>query len=158
MMRRITGFTWFWFALMVLSAGVIVYSMIARPDSGGDNEPYRFQAEGQKLHLSAEISPFRPGLNEFDVAVWLPEQVKAPEDVKLTLRDLDEQDGKDIAVGIKPIQDAEDKDKNKYPGYRLYMYRAESDGLSSKGKWKLSIAVKDADGNPVVYGRELELK
>ncbi|SDN28383.1 copper transport protein [Paenibacillus sp. yr247] len=129
--------------VIVLLVGLITY-MAPIPV----NEPLQWHQMGEKVHVSADITPKIQGTNTFVAKVFLPEKAGKPKQVLMILRYLDD---KEIAPISVPLTVYEDKEKEESYGFAKFSYKAEGAYLPFRGNWELEMRVMDADDNETVY-------
>lgn len=131
---------------IVLLVGIITY-MAPIPV----NEPLQWHQMGEKVHVSADITPKIQGTNTFLAKVWLPEKAGKPKQVLMTLHYKDDQDIAPISV---PLSGFEDNTQEESYGFVKFSYKAQGAYLPFRGNWELEMRVMDADDNETVYHKE----
>jgi copper transport protein len=142
------------FALMLLITGIVGIFTFLNPFPA--NEPLHWHVMGEKIHMTAEISPNAPGTNDFSVQVWLPESSAAPKRVQLLLTSLDKEGRGPIEVPIAEGS-AVSKQPDLFTGFHRYDYSASGPYLSFPGRWKVQVRVLDAEDNETAYEKEMRL-
>lgn len=108
-----------------------------------DNTPVRFHKMGETRHFTVNITPNEPGANQFEVKIWLPEQLGEPTDVKLVLHSRDKQQLAPLEV---PLAIFEDTSYESFPGFVRTSYHAEQMDIPFPGKWTAELQVVDKSG------------
>ncbi|NOU99882.1 copper resistance CopC/CopD family protein [Paenibacillus planticolens] len=132
--------------IIVLLVGIITY---VAPIPA--NEPLQWHQMGEKVHVSADITPKIQGTNSFTAKVFLPENSGKPKQVLMILHYMDDKEIAPIAVPIAAYEDK--KDEESY-GFAKFSYRAEGAYLPFRGNWQLEMRVMDADDNETVYRKD----
>lgn len=132
--------------IIVLLVGIITY---VAPIPA--NEPLQWHQMGDKVHVSADITPKIQGTNSFTAKVFLPENSGKPKQVLMILHYLDD---KEIAPIDVPITAYEDKVEEESYGFAKFSYRAEGAFLPFRGNWELEMRVMDSEDNETVYKKE----
>ncbi|NOU75122.1 copper resistance protein CopC [Paenibacillus sp. LMG 31458] len=132
--------------IIVLLVGLITY-MAPIPV----NEPLAWHQMGEKVHVSADITPKIQGTNTFVAKVWLPEKAGKPKQVLMLLHYLDDKEMAPISV---PITMYEDSTQEESYGFVKFSYKAQGAYLPFRGNWELEMRVMDADDNETVYNKE----
>ncbi|MFD0697348.1 copper resistance CopC/CopD family protein [Paenibacillus sp. GCM10027628] len=112
------------------------------------NTPLTWHQMGEKVHVSADITPKVQGTNTFVAKVWLPEQAGKPKQVQMILH---YQDDKEIAPISVPIVAFDDKTQEESYGFQKFSYKAIGAYLPFRGNWDLEMRVMDNDDNETVY-------
>jgi copper transport protein len=116
------------------------------------NEKFRWHVMGDRVHMSAEISPRQPGRNTFIVKVWLNEKWGPPKQVSMVLHTINQKKIEAISV---PMMQIEDNMIEEDFGLKKFSYRAEGAYLPDRGKYQLEIRILDQGSQETVYQREL---
>ena len=106
---------------------------------------------GEKVHVSADITPKIQGTNTFVAKVWLPEKAGKPKQVLMLLHYLDDKEMAPISV---PVTMYEDNTQEESYGFVKFSYKAQGAYLPFRGNWELEMRVMDADDNETVYNKE----
>lgn len=140
-------------ALIVGIVGVFTY-MTPLPA----NEPLNWHVMGDetnKIHMTTLISPNTPGVNDFTVKVWLPEQLGKPKQVILKLRD---DKAPDIAPLEVPVTYTEDNVvEDSFGGLKKHTYKARGAYLPYPGYWSIEVRVMDSNDDETVYNRQIRI-
>lgn len=138
-------------AWMLLITGIVGVFTYMNPLPG--NTPLQWHVMGDKIHMTAQISPNAPGVNDFTVKVWLPEPLGKPKQVlaKLQLKD------SDIAPIEVPVAPFEDTSQDESYGMKKYSFKAKGPYLPYPGVWNLEIRVMDSEDNETVYKKEMKI-
>ncbi|KQO14645.1 copper resistance D family protein [Paenibacillus sp. Leaf72] len=134
--------------VITLIVGVFTY-MSPLPD----NTPVRFHKMGETRHFTVNITPNEPGTNQFEVKIWLPEQLGEPSEVKLVLHSRDRQQLAPLEV---PLAIFEDKSYESFPGFVRTSYHAEQMDIPFPGKWTAELQVVDKSGEKVEESIDFE--
>ncbi|MCS7460754.1 copper resistance protein CopC/CopD [Paenibacillus doosanensis] len=119
------------------------------------NEPLNWHVMGDKIHMTAQITPNVPGVNEFTVKVWLPEPLGKPKQMILKLHDAK---SKDIAPIEVPLEYAEDNSiEDNFGGLKKYTYKASGAYLPYPGYWDIEVRVMDSNDDETVYDKQIRL-
>lgn len=133
-------------ALILGIVGIFTY-LIPAPA----NEPLNWHVMGAKIHMTAQISPNAPGVNDFTVKVWLPEKLGKPKQVIMKLQSID---SPEIAPLSVPLEYFEDPSFEESFGMKRYSYKARGAYLPYPGHWKLEVRVMDSNDDETVYEKE----
>ncbi|WP_426449303.1 copper resistance CopC/CopD family protein [Paenibacillus sp. S-38] len=118
------------------------------------NEPLHWHVMGEKIHMTAQISPKVPGVNDFTVKVWLPEKLGKPKHVIMKLHSLDGPEIAPLVVPVEPFEDASFEDSY---DMKRYSYRVRGAYLPYAGRWKVEVRVMDSEDNETVYDSEIRV-
>lgn len=129
--------------IIMLLVGIITYIAPIPP-----NEPLQWHQMGEKVHVSADITPKIQGNNTFTAKVFLPEKSGKPKQVLMILHYLDDEEIAPIAV---PITAFEDQEQEESYGFAKFSYQAEGAYLPFRGNWELEMRVMDTEDNETVY-------
>ncbi|WP_231506365.1 copper resistance CopC/CopD family protein [Paenibacillus sp. UNC451MF] len=136
--------------LIVFIVGVFTY-LTPLPS----NEPLNWHVMGEKIHMTAQITPNVPGVNEFTVKVWLPESLGKPKQMILKLHDAN---AKDIAPIEVPLQYTEDVSvEDSFGGLKKHTYKAKGAYLPYPGYWDIEVRVMDSNDDETVYDKQIRL-
>ncbi|MCZ8516331.1 copper resistance protein CopC [Paenibacillus filicis] len=138
--------------LMLLIAGIVGVFTYLTPLPA--NQPLNWHVMGEKIHMTAQISPNAPGVNEFTVKVWLPEPLGKPKQVLMKLQQEGDAGIAPIEVPLSPFVD---QDFDESYGMKKYTYKAKGSYLPYPGKWELEIRVMDSNDDETVYDKELKI-
>jgi copper transport protein len=126
-------------AAILLAVGVLTY-LPPQPA----NEPLYWHEMGDKLHVTATITPNAPGTdNTFTVSVWLPKEAGDPKQVSLKLVSEDRPEVAPIEIPV--VQYEKTGDDPTYGPLQKFSYRAQGPYLPFAGQWKLTVTVRDAN-------------
>ncbi|UKS24678.1 copper resistance protein CopC [Paenibacillus sp. HWE-109] len=129
--------------VIVLLVGIITY-LAPIPV----NEPLQWHQMGEKVHVSADITPKIQGTNNFVAKVFLPENSGKPKQVLMILHYTDDAEIAPISV---PLALYEDKTQEESYGFAKFSYKAVGAYLPFRGNWDLEMRVMDPDDNETVY-------
>jgi copper transport protein len=118
------------------------------------NEPLNWHVMGDKIHMTTQITPDNPGVNDFTVKVWLPEALGKPKQVVLKLKD---NGSPDIAPLEVPLVYTEDTTVEEAYGMKKYTYKARGAYLPYPGYWSLEVRVMDSNDDETVYNKQIRL-
>ncbi|MCZ8523640.1 MULTISPECIES: copper resistance CopC/CopD family protein [Paenibacillus] len=118
------------------------------------NEPLHWHVMGEKIHMTAQISPKVPGVNDFTLKVWLPEKLGKPKDIVMKLHSLDGPDMAPLTVPVQPFEDSSFEDSY---DMKRYSYRVRGAYLPYAGRWKVEVRVMDSEDNETVYQSEIRV-
>lgn len=106
-------------------------------------DPFSYHRMGNSLHFTLYITPNGPGPNQVKLRVWLPEQLGAPAEVNLELRE----DAHPLRTPIVvPLQSDFSRDELSFPGFTETGYIAAKVELSSRGAWTAALTIIDQSG------------
>ncbi|MDR6878467.1 copper resistance protein CopC [Bacillus sp. 3255] len=132
--------------LIMLLVGILTYIAPIPP-----NEPLQWHQMGEKVHVSADITPKIQGNNTFTAKVFLPEKSGKPKQVLMILHYVDDEEIAPISV---PIAFYEDTEQEESYGFAKFSYRAEGAYLPFRGNWELEMRVMDTEDNETVYRKD----
>ncbi|MDO3678663.1 copper resistance CopC/CopD family protein [Paenibacillus ehimensis] len=132
--------------LMTLIVGVVGVFTYLTPLPA--NEPMNWHVMGEKIHMTAQISPNVPGVNDFTVKVWLPEKLGKPKHVIMKLQATD---NPEIAPLLVPVEYTEDVSFEESFGLKRHTYKARGAYLPYPGHWKVEVRVLDSNDDETVY-------
>lgn len=118
------------------------------------NEPLYWHVMGDKQHMTAQISPNAPGVNDFTVKVWLPEKLGKPKQVQMKLQ---AKETPDIAPFQLPLEPVEDASVEESYGMKRYTYKTRGAYLPYVGTWQLEVRVMDSNDDETVYQKEIRI-
>ncbi|GAB7056938.1 MULTISPECIES: copper resistance CopC/CopD family protein [Paenibacillus] len=136
-------------SLILGIAGVFTYLLPAPA-----NEPLNWHVMGEKIHMTAQISPNAPGVNDFTAKVWLPEKLGKPKQVIMKLQSVD---SPEIAPLMVPLESFEDPSFEESFGMKRHSYKARGAYLPYPGRWKLEVRVMDSNDDETVYEKEIRI-
>jgi copper transport protein len=150
---------WFKVDLILMVAVVSIVGLLTYAAPIPKNDPFNWHEMGEKAHLTLNISPNVPGVNTFEVEIWLPNQAGDPKQVELLLKNKDDQSIAPISI---PLQAIEDKNQTSseyesFDGFIKYAYRNEGPYLSFAGKWGLELNIYDDKGNEISFANEMRV-
>ncbi|NEW08159.1 copper resistance protein CopC [Paenibacillus sp. SYP-B3998] len=129
--------------IIMLLVGLITY-MAPIPE----NQPLQWHQMGEKVHVSADITPKVQGTNTFIAKVWLPEKTGKPKQVQMILHYTDDEEIAPITV---PLAAFVDKVQEESYGLKKFSYQGVGAYLPFRGNWDLEMRVMDSDDNETVY-------
>lgn len=135
--------------LMLLIVGITSIFTYLSPQPA--NEPLYWHVMGEKVHMTAKISPNAPGNNVFTVEVSMPQGSGEPKSVRLLLKNLDNEAVAPIEVSFS---DMTVDDSLEFIGLEQFNYETEGPYLPFAGRWMLEVRVMDPDDNEFVYEKE----
>jgi copper transport protein len=118
------------------------------------NDPLNWHVMGEKIHMTAQITPNNPGVNDFTVKVWLPEALGKPKQVILKMKD---SGTPDIAPLEVPLVYTEDTTMEEAYGMKKHTYKARGAYLPYPGYWDLEVRVMDSNDDETVYDKQIRL-
>ncbi|MFC6229864.1 copper resistance CopC/CopD family protein [Paenibacillus allorhizosphaerae] len=118
------------------------------------NEPLNWHVMGEKIHMTAQISPAAPGVNDFTVKVWLPDSLGKPKQI---IYKLQEQKSADIAPIEVPLEPFEDQSFDESYGMKKYSYKARGPYIPYPGYWNLEIRVMNSADDETVYEKTIRV-
>ncbi|UJF34448.1 copper resistance CopC/CopD family protein [Paenibacillus hexagrammi] len=137
-------------AVIILLVGLITY-LAPIPA----NEPLMYHVMGDKIHMTAEITPKVQGTNTFVTKVWLPEKLGEPKHVEMILHYVDDKNISPIQVPVAPYK--EEDQLESYGDLASYSYKVSGAYLTLRGNWDLEIRVMDSEDNETVYHKDFIL-
>lgn len=140
------------FVLMVGIVGIVGVLTFLNPFPV--NEPLHWHVMGEKVHMTAEISPKAPGPNDFTVTVWLPERMKGPKQVQMLLTNKDNKDMGAIQVPLAPGSRGNEP-PDFFSGFKKYVFTSSGPYLPFPGTWEVEVRVMDEDDNETVYDKDI---
>lgn len=138
-----------WMVCIALIAGIFTYLTPAPV-----NEPLYWHEmdSGQGRHLTVEMTPKAPGMNDIKVKVWLPETLGEPKHVILKITDLEDEQLAPLEV---PLTAIEDQSFEESWGMKKYTYTSRGSYLPYPGRWLLEVRVMDREDNETVDRQEI---
>jgi copper transport protein len=118
------------------------------------NQPLNWHVMGDKIHMTTQITPNVPGINDFTVKVWLPEDLGKPKQVLLRLSNLNMPDIAPIDV---PLTYTEDAVAEESYGLKKHTYTARGAYMPYPGDWRIVVRVMDTQDNETPYERQIRL-
>ncbi len=137
-------------SLIVVIVGIFTYLSPLPP-----NKPLQWHVMGERIHMTTQITPNAPGVNDFTVKVWLPEELGKPKQVILKLQERNS--SKEIAPLMVPLQPVEDTSADESYGMPKHTYKARGPYLPYPGHWKVEVRVMDREDNETVYEQEMRV-
>lgn len=119
------------------------------------NEPLSWHVMGEKIHMTAQISPNNPGVNDFTVKIWLPEELGKPKQVVLKLQDLRSPDIAPLEVPLKLTENNTGLEETY--GMKQYTYKSRGAYLPYAGYWKLEVRAMNSNDDETVYEKEIRV-
>jgi copper transport protein len=150
---------WFKVDLILMIAVVSIVGLLTYAAPIPKNDPFNWHEMGEKAHLTLNISPNVPGVNTFDVEIWLPTQAGTPKQVELLLKYKDDESIAPITVPLQAIKDMNQAsgEFESFDGFIKYAYRSVGPYLSFTGKWGLELIIFDAKDNEISYANEMRV-
>lgn len=121
------------------------------------NEPLNWHVMGEKIHMTAQITPNVPGVNDFTVKVWLPESLGQPKQVIMKLKDAKAPDIAPLEIPLRLTEDKSGIPEDSYGGLKKYMYTAHGAFLPYPGYWDIEIRVMDSNDDETVYDKQIRV-
>ncbi|MFD0678514.1 MULTISPECIES: copper resistance CopC/CopD family protein [unclassified Paenibacillus] len=120
------------------------------------NAPLYWHVMGEKIHMTTEITPNVPGINDITVKVWLPEKLGKPKQVLLKLRN---EGTPEIAPIEVPLSFTTEEEKAYEESYNMkkHMYKARGAYLPYPGYWDIEVRVMDSNDDETVYQKQIRL-
>jgi copper transport protein len=108
------------------------------------NEQLNFHQMGTEMHVTLRVTPNTPGDNQFNLKIWLPEQIGegVPKTVLLRMLPLDKEGMGFIDV---PLEVYADEEMDAFPDFKKSTYKAKCPYLPFAGEWKAQIRVTDSE-------------
>lgn len=124
---------------IVISVGVLTYQTPLPA-----NEQLNFHQMGTEMHVTLRVTPNTPGDNQFNLKIWLPEQIGegVPKTVLLRMLPLDKEGMGFIDV---PLEVYADEEMDAFPDFKKSTYKAKGPYLPFAGEWKAQIRVTDSE-------------
>lgn len=119
------------------------------------NEPLNWHVMGDKIHMTTQITPNAPGVNDFTVKVWLPESLGKPKQMILKLHDANAKDIAPIEVPLQYTEDASVEDS--FGGLKKHTYKAKGAYLPYPGYWDIEVRVMDSNDDETVYDKQIRI-
>jgi copper transport protein len=140
--------------VVVSIVGLLTYAAPLPP-----NQPLNWHEMGEKAHLSVNINPNIPGVNTFDVEIWLPVQSEKPKQVELLLQYKDDVSIAPISVPLQAIVETNQdlKADESFIGFKKYHFKSEGPYLSFAGRWGLELNIFDAKDEEISYTKEMRV-
>ncbi|MDF2960115.1 MAG: ycnJ [Paenibacillus sp.] len=120
------------------------------------NEPLNWHVMGEKIHMTTQITPNVPGVNEMTVKVWLPEKLGKPKQVILKLRNAGTPEIAPIEVPLSFTEEANAPYEESY-GMKKHTYKARGAYLPYPGYWDIEVRVMDSNDDETVYEKQIRL-
>ncbi|MFE5318584.1 copper resistance CopC/CopD family protein [Paenibacillus sp. NPDC056579] len=139
--------------LALLIAGIVGVFTYMTPLPA--NTPLNWHDMGETIHMTTQISPTTPGVNDFTVKVWLPEKLGKPKQVILKLQD---DKAPDIAPLEVPLVYTEDNVvEDNFGGLKKHTYKARGPYLPYPGYWNIEVRVMDSNDDEKVYKKQIRV-
>jgi copper transport protein len=119
------------------------------------NEPLSWHVMGDKIHMTAQISPNNPGVNDFTVKIWLPEELGKPKQVMLKLQDMRSPEIAPLEVPLKQTDNNNGMEETY--GMKQYTYKSRGAYLPYPGYWKLEVRAMNSNDDETVYVKEIRV-
>ncbi|SFL12680.1 copper transport protein [Paenibacillus sp. 1_12] len=119
------------------------------------NEPLSWHVMGEKIHMTAQISPNNPGVNDFTVKIWLPEELGKPKQVLLKLQDMRSPEIAPLEVPLKLSENNNGLEETY--GMKQYTYKSRGAYLPYAGYWKLEVRAMNSNDDETVYEKEIRV-
>ncbi|NOU91825.1 hypothetical protein GC093_01045 [Paenibacillus sp. LMG 31456] len=120
------------------------------------NEPLYWHVMGEKIHMTTQITPNVPGVNDITVKVWLPEKLGKPKQVLLKLRNAGTPEIAPIEVPLSFTTEDEKAFEESY-NMKKHTYKARGAYLPYPGYWDIEIRVMDSNDDETVYQKQIRL-
>ncbi|MFK7695598.1 copper resistance CopC/CopD family protein [Paenibacillus sp. HJGM_3] len=136
-------------AIIVVLVGLLTYISPVPP-----NEPLYWHEMGEKVHMTAKISPKVPGDNQIQVDVWMLEKTGQPKQVELYLRNKNKTDIAPISVPLQQSTVEKDQSSSDFEDeerYVKYTYKASGPFIPFAGDWELEFRAMDGQDDETVY-------
>ncbi|OXM85373.1 hypothetical protein CF651_17195 [Paenibacillus rigui] len=141
--------------LAVLIVGIVgIFTYLTPLPS---NKPLNWHVMGEKIHMTAQITPNVPGVNDFTVKVWLPEKLGKPKQILMKLQDAKASEIAPLEVPLVWTEDKSGVPEDSYGGLSKYMYTARGAYLPYAGYWNVEIRVMDSNDDETVYNKQIRL-
>ncbi|SDB99437.1 copper transport protein [Paenibacillus sp. UNCCL117] len=138
-----------WMASILIIVGIFTY-LTPMPS----NAPLQWHVMGERIHMTTQISPNAPGVNDFTVKVWLLEQFGPPKQVIVKLQSPDTPDIAPFEVPVTPVEDTSvDEDF----GMKRYTFKAKGPYLPYAGTWHIEVRVMNSQDDETVYKKEIRI-
>jgi copper transport protein len=118
------------------------------------NAPLNWHVMGDTIHMSAQITPNNPGINDFTVKIWLPETQGKPKQVLLKISDTRTPDMAPLEV---PLTYTEDSSVEETYGMKKYTYKARGAYLPYPGYWKIEVRAMNSNDDETVYEKQIRI-
>ncbi len=140
--------------LLALDAGfglflLIIVSLITSLNPNPVNTPLSWHEMHPIVHATTDISPNIPGVNSFDVTLWVDE-ADILERVQLTLIPLDYTDIPPIDV---PLQ-LQSQEQHPMQGYKDYSYSAHGAYMTMQGRWDIQLKLQLKNNDDLTYTKQ----
>lgn len=134
---------------------IVITSLFTILNPFPNNEPLHWHEMGDKIHMTAKITPNIPGMNRYEVLVWLPEQQNDPKRTQLLLVNQDKPDMGPIEVLLEQQDVA--AEEQFFIGFHQYTYVGEGYYLSFAGNWEVEVRVMDNHDDEYVFRRPIKV-
>jgi copper transport protein len=150
---------WLKVDLILMIAVVSIVGLLTYAAPLPPNQPLNWHEMGEKAHLSVNINPNIPGVNTFDVEIWLPVQSGKPKQVELLLQYKDDESIAPISVPLQAIVETNPdlQADESFIGFKKYLFKSEGAYLTFAGKWGLALNIYDAKGEEISYTNEMRV-
>ncbi|PYI53108.1 copper resistance CopC/CopD family protein [Paenibacillus flagellatus] len=137
-------------SIIVVLVGLLTFISPVPP-----NEPLNWHVMGEKVHMTAQVTPKVPGDNQFRVDVWMPKELDRPKQVLLKLHLLDKSGIAPIDVPLEEhVNDRESEEFQADDTLKKFSYKAEGPYIPFPGLWKLEVRIMDKNDDETVYSTE----
>ncbi|NHN29321.1 copper resistance CopC/CopD family protein [Paenibacillus agricola] len=119
------------------------------------NAPLNWHVMGEKIHMSAQITPNIPGVNDFTVKIWLPEELGKPKQVLLKMSDMTAPDMAPLDVPLEITEDTSMMEESY--GMKKYTYKSRGAYLPYPGYWKIEVRAMNSNDDETVYEKQIRL-
>ena len=150
---RVRALLWTDLGLAALITGIAAVFTTLQPVPS--NEPLYWHEMGEEAHMTLEIAPNEPGMNDISLSVWLPDDQAEPGQV--TLRLLSADSGLDAPIDVPLVSRAPTDDTDWFPGFLRHDYSASGPFLPHAGEWQAEVRVVDGKGTEFVYRKSFRL-
>ncbi|QGQ97999.1 hypothetical protein EHS13_25455 [Paenibacillus psychroresistens] len=150
---------WLKVDLILMIAVVSIVGLLTYAAPIPKNDPFNWHEMGEKAHLTLNINPNVPGVNTFDLEIWLPSKAGNPKQVELLLKYKGDQKLAPISIPLEAIEDKNlvPGEYESFDGFVKYVYKSEGPYLSFAGKWGLELNIYDAEDNEVSFTNEMRV-
>ncbi|WP_165842295.1 copper resistance CopC/CopD family protein [Paenibacillus xerothermodurans] len=119
-----------------------------------ENQPLNWHAMGGTIHMTTQITPNAPGVNDFTVKAWLPEELGKPKQVVLKLHNLSMPEMAAIEV---PLSYTEDMTSEESFGLKRHTYKARGAYMPYPGDWRIEVRIMDSNDDETPYERQIRV-
>jgi copper transport protein len=119
------------------------------------NQPLNWHVMGEKIHMSTQITPNNPGVNDFTVKIWLPEPLGKPKQVLLKMSDAMAPDMAPLDVPLQITEDTNSMEETF--GMKKYTYKSRGAYLPYPGYWHIEVRAMNSNDDETVYEKQIRL-